>query len=200
MGTNASLNKQPILQVNRSILSAIKSLTSQNNNGFTIKYKSPEKVHYIRAEKESFFVVLQSIMEYAGKLAGKDEKISIAHTTMQGRRHNDKSALVKFCVRIFGRGISEEMFTTVNGELQRMNHALSNNDLSPDKFDIAFSKTYFRVVGGNVWIQSKLNKGILIYFTYPLLREVNLAEIGKPEVKVVHTPFTEKFSQNIIVE
>lgn len=196
MGSNGFSNKQPILQVNRSILSAIKSLASQNICGLTIKYKSPSQIHYIRAEEESFFVVLQGALEYARKLAGKDGKISIEHIAMKGRRHNDKSDLVKFCVRVFVRGISEEMFTAVNGELQRMNHALSNNESPPHKLDIAFSKTFFREVGGDVWIQSKFNKGILIYFTYPLLREVNFDEMKKPEIKVVHLSFAENFPQN----
>ncbi len=196
MSTDASSNKQPVLQINRSILSAVKALASQNISGLTIKYNSPELIHYIRAEEEAFFVVLQGVLDYAIKLAGKNGKISIAHTAMKGRRYNDKSALVKFCVRVYGRGISEEIFTTVNGELQRMNHALSKNDLSPNKLDIAFSKTFFREVGGNVWIQNKLNKGILIYFTYPLLREVKLDEIKKPEIKVVQNSIVENVPQN----
>ena len=189
MGTNASSNRQHVLQVNRSILSAVKLLASENIHGVTIKYRSPDHIHYIRAEEQPFFVVLQGILGYAIKLAGKDGKMSISHRLMKGRRHNDRSDLVRFCIRVIGRGISEEMFTAVNNELQRIGDALTKDSLSLDKFDLAASRAYFREAGGNVWITSKLNNGIQIYFTYPLLRELNLDEIKKPVIKVVKTLF-----------
>jgi len=198
MSNATSSPRHHILQVNRSIVSAIKSLASKNISGPTIKYKSRENIHYIRAEEKSFSGVLQGVLEYAGKLAGEEGKINITHTKLKGKRYTDKSDLVKFCVHVIGRGVSEELIATIDGELKRMNRALSEsgNGSPTKKFDIAFSKTYFHEAGGNVWIESNLNKGIRIYFTYPLLREVMLFDMERPKIKIVQTSCTVNYLQH----
>lgn len=89
-----------------------------------------------------------------------------------------------FYVKDTGIGIAPENHQAIFERFRQVNNELSWK-YSGSGLGLAISKAYVELLGGEIWLESELNKGSVFYFSIPFETKVDFFE--KKELSVIHS-------------
>ncbi len=157
------------LSIREVLLEAIKSTQSFGlDKNIEIKYRKPRTDECVLGDHGQLLQVAKNLITNAIRFGSKGDQVFIEQDTIQGKRYNDISDFVRICVRICGLGISKEMFDIVIEKFQNLTELLRVKPRETSGLELSYSQQVIKNLGGNIWIKSRLGKGLTFYFTIPL--------------------------------
>ena len=134
--------------------------------GMKLSFKNalPNKSSLIYTDREKVFAILTNLIKNAIKYS-VEGSIDFGYTL---KRDNEQS-LLEFFVKDTGIGIPEDKLEAI---FERFVQADTNNRMAQqgNGLGLAITKAYVEMLGGKIWVESKVGLGSCFYFTlsYPI--------------------------------
>ncbi len=168
-----------------------KSEMEKSNIPLIIEKINPYSSFFILTDPEKLKFVLNNLLENA--FVQTEAGVVKMGYTLKG------DDFVEFYVNNPGQGISQERLEII---FERYNKLTDNKNFPFDgsEFRLAISKSLVKIMGGDIWADSKMGEGVTIYFTIPYLQTDKLKKV--PSVKKVIPPKVNNWEnrQILIVE
>ncbi|HCY00162.1 MAG TPA: hypothetical protein DG754_08490 [Bacteroidales bacterium] len=117
----------------------------------------------IGTDREKLYAVLTNLVKNA---------IKFTQTGSIELGYNLKNKLLEFYVKDTGQGISEEHIKVIFERFRQGNQSL-NQTYEGSGLGLAISKAYVKMLGGKIWVESKVGQGTTIRFTIPYINGTN---------------------------
>ena len=161
------------LSIREVLLAAIQSTQSFGlNKNIGIKYHKPRTDDCVLGDHEQLLQVTKNLITNAIRFGSKGDQVLIEQDIIQGKRYNDITDFVRVGIRICGLGISKEMFDIVIEKFQNLTELLRVKPRETSGLELSYSQQVIKNLGGNIWVKSRLGKGMTFYFTIPLTPKV----------------------------
>lgn len=161
------------LSIREVLLAAIQSTQSFGlNKNIGIKYHKPRTDDCVLGDHEQLLQVMKNLITNAIRFGSKGDQVLIEQDIIQGKRYNDITDFVRVGIRICGQGISKEMFDIVIEKFQNLTELLRVKPRETSGLELSYSQQVIKNLGGNIWVKSRLGKGMTFYFTIPLTPKV----------------------------
>lgn len=161
------------LSIREVLLAAIQSTQSFGlNKNIGIKYHKPRTDDCVLGDHEQLLQVMKNLITNAIRFGSKGDQVLIEQDIIQGKRYNDITDFVRVGIRICGQGISKEMFDIVIEKFQNLTELLRVKPRETSGLELSYSQQVIKNLGGNIWVKSRLGKGMTFYFTIPLTSKV----------------------------
>jgi len=161
------------LSIREVLLAAIQSTQSFGlNKNIGIKYHKPRTDDCVLGDHEQLLQVTKNLITNAIRFGSKGDQVLIEQDIIQGKRYNDITDFVRVGIRICGQGISKEMFDIVIEKFQNLTELLRVKPRETSGLELSYSQQVIKNLGGNIWVKSRLGKGMTFYFTIPLTSKV----------------------------
>ena len=149
-----------------------------DEKGIKLNLKShPNKALILNTDKEKVYAILTNLIGNALKYSNKG-------TIELG--YEKKGAFLEFYVKDEGVGIHESKHDLIFQRFVRDNNSSNTLTIQGAGLGLPISKAYVEILGGKIWIESKLEKGTTIYFTIPHkvdhLKKENVTSIDVPNI------------------
>ena len=155
------------------LLAAIQSTQSFGlNKNIGIKYHKPRTDDCVLGDHEQLLQVTKNLITNAIRFGSKGDQVLIEQDIIQGKRYNDITDFVRVGIRICGQGVSKEMFDIVIEKFQNLTELLRVKPRETSGLELSYSQQVIKNLGGNIWVKSRLGKGMTFYFTIPLTPKV----------------------------
>ncbi len=162
----SELSKFSIREV---LLAAVKSTQSFGlDKNIGIKYRKSRTDDCVLGDYEQLLQVTKNLITNAIRFGSKGDQVFIEQDIIQGKRYNDITNFVRVGIRICGLGISKEMFDIVIEKFQNLTELLRVKPRETSGLELSYSQQVIKNLGGNIWVKSRLGKGLTFYFTIPL--------------------------------
>jgi len=170
------------LSIRELLLAAVKSTQSLGlDKNIGIKYSRPRADDCVLGDYEQLLRVTKNLITNAIRFGSKGDQVLIEQDIIQGKRYNDITNFVRVGVRICGLGISKEMFDIVIEKFQNLTELLRVKPRETFGLELSYSQQVIKNLGGNIWVKSRLGKGLTFYFTIPLAPKAK----NRPESKSI---------------
>jgi len=157
------------LSIRELLLVAVKSTQSLGlDKNIGIKYRRPRADDCVLGDYEQLLRVTKNLITNAIRFGSKGDQVLIEQDIIQGKRYNDITNFVRVGIRICGLGISKEMFDIVIEKFQNLTELLRVKPRETFGLELSYSQQVIKNLGGNIWVKSRLGKGLTFYFTIPL--------------------------------
>jgi CheY-like chemotaxis protein len=93
-----------------------------------------------------------------------------------------KGEFLEFYVKDTGPGISEEHMKIIFERFRQGSESLNRN-YEGSGLGLAISKAYVEILGGRIWVESKIGQGTTMRFTIPYLKGVEMDEPHQNDTK-----------------
>ncbi|MFC1489708.1 PAS domain S-box protein [Candidatus Latescibacterota bacterium] len=127
-------------------------------HGIELIFDVDEKVKFIQADERKIKQVVFNLLSNAVKFTQDGGKVGI-------EAHLEKNA-VQVCIWDSGIGISEDDLEKVFGEFVQTDTSLTKK-YEGTGLGLALVKRFIKQHGGNIWVESSINKGSRFIFTLP---------------------------------
>jgi PAS domain S-box-containing protein len=94
-----------------------------------------------------------------------------------------KVNFIEFYVKDSGVGISKHEQKFIFDRFRQVNESLSRNTAGSG-LGLAISKAYIEMLGGEIWVESKVGKGSIFYFTIPYIKEQDIQKTIKADIPI----------------
>jgi signal transduction histidine kinase len=167
-----------------SIYTLLKAETELKRIQFIHKTGLPAKNAFIKTDGEKILAILANLIKNAIRFTTKGS-IEFGYLLKPDR----EPAEMEFYVKDTGIGIPEDRQEAI---FQRFIHADISNKMALQGAGLGLSiaKAYVEMLGGKIWVESKVGKGSTFYFTLPYIAETagitvagNHAKSKSPSVK-----------------
>ncbi len=125
----------------------------------------------IKTDKEKVYAILTNLVKNAIKFT-KSGSIEFGYILISGIAEKE----LEFYVKDTGMGVPEDQQGFIFDRFRQGSESLSRN-YEGAGLGLAISKAYVEMLGGRIWVESKLGKGSGFYFTLPCNRERKVPEI-----------------------
>jgi signal transduction histidine kinase len=176
----AGLMKVSISEINindqlEEIHNFFKPEVKEKGMHFYFRNNLPPKATVIKSDGEKIYAILTNLVKNAIKFTESGYiEFGCGQTLQTGESPNDtveiRHALspqsLTFFVKDTGIGIPREQLELVFDRFRQSNESL-NRKYEGTGLGLSISKAYVEMLGGKIWLKSKLGKGTTIYFTIP---------------------------------
>jgi len=138
---------------------------------FTFKNALPDNNAVIKTDKEKVYAILTNLVKNAIKFT-KSGSIEFGYSLKSGIEEKE----LEFYVKDTGMGIPEDQQGFIFDRFRQGSESLNRN-YEGTGLGLAISKAYVEMLGGRIWVESKVGKGSGFYFTLPFNRERKVPEI-----------------------
>lgn len=139
---------------------------------FIIKNALPDNDTFIKTDKEKVYAILTNLVKNAIKFT-KSGSIEFGYSLKSGIDAKE----LEFYVKDTGMGIPEEQKGFIFDRFRQGSESLTRN-YEGAGLGLAISKAYVEMLGGRIWVDSKVGKGSRFYFTLPFNREIKVPDIN----------------------
>jgi len=139
---------------------------------FIIKNALPDNDTFIKTDKEKVYAILTNLVKNAIKFT-KSGSIEFGYSLKSGIDAKE----LEFYVKDTGMGIPEEQKGFIFDRFRQGSESLTRN-YEGAGLGLAISKAYVEMLGGRIWVESKVGKGSRFYFTLPFSHERKVPEIA----------------------
>jgi PAS domain S-box-containing protein len=145
--------------------------------GMSIQYNLglPDKDANIATDKEKFYAIMVNLVKNSIKYSEKGT-ITIRYVV--------KEDTLEFAVSDEGIGIAEDKLNSIFDRFVQAEMELSR-PYEGAGLGLSITKAYVEMLGGKIWVKSKLNEGSTFYFTLPFKQ-------AKKDYKQIHQETTEQ--------
>jgi PAS domain S-box-containing protein len=145
--------------------------------GMSIQYNLglPDKDANIATDKEKFYAIMVNLVKNSIKYSEKGT-ITIRYVV--------KEDTLEFAVSDEGIGIAEDKLDSIFDRFVQAEMELSR-PYEGAGLGLSITKAYVEMLGGKIWVKSKLNEGSTFYFTLPFKQ-------AKKDYKQIHQETTEQ--------
>jgi len=131
---------------------------------------------FVKTDREKIFAILTNLVKNAMKFT------SIGSINFG---YELKNNFLEFFVKDTGMGINEEQKEIIFERFRQGSESLSRN-YEGSGLGLSISKAYVKMLGGNIWVESEVDKGSTFYFTIPYDNEDVLGKINNEIVHIIH--------------
>jgi CheY-like chemotaxis protein len=121
---------------------------------------------FIRADMEKIYAVMTNLVKNA---------IKFTQTGSIELGYNLKGEFLEFYVKDTGQGIAEEHKEIIFERFRQGSESLTRN-YEGSGLGLAISKAYVEILGGKIWVESKIGQGSTMRFTIPYINGINKNE------------------------
>jgi len=131
--------------------------------GIELLYKNalPNEAATIQTDREKVYAILTNLVKNA---------IKFTHSGAIEIGYDRKADSLRFYVKDTGVGISKEQQEIVFERFRQGSESL-NRSYEGAGLGLSISKAYVEMLGGKIWVESKLGEGSVFYFTLPCSAE-----------------------------
>ena len=127
----------------------------------------PSKEAFIKTDREKVFAILTNLIKNAIKYTNKGS-VEFGYTI--------KSKFLEFYVKDTGVGINRDKQKVIFERFMQAD-ITDKNALQGAGLGLSISKAYVEILGGELWVESKIGSGSIFYFTLPY--DVDLKQSNK---------------------
>jgi signal transduction histidine kinase/CheY-like chemotaxis protein len=127
----------------------------------------PSKEAFIKTDREKVFAILTNLIKNAIKYTNKGS-VEFGYTI--------KSKFLEFYVKDTGVGINRDKQKIIFERFMQAD-ITDKNALQGAGLGLSISKAYVEILGGELWVESKIGSGSIFYFTLPY--DVDLKQSNK---------------------
>ena len=150
--SNTGLNEQIDF-----ILNLFKAEVSSKGLEISAEKALSDKESYLRTDREKLFAILTNLIKNSIKYTASGSiKVGYSYT----------DDMLQFYVADTGIGIPEEKQQTIFERFVQVDSRMSSG-YEGSGLGLSISKAYVELLGGKIWLQSKVGKGSTFYFTLP---------------------------------
>jgi CheY-like chemotaxis protein len=162
------------VNVNDVLDEMLKIFTARNGNGvkILIEKKLDDENCSIQVDSRRLIQVLTNLIDNGLKFTSSGY-VKIGYLPEKEQ--------FKFFVEDTGRGISSEYHKIIFQSFRQAEDDF-DDEIRGTGLGLAISKKIIDLFGGEIWVESKLNKGSVFYFTVPYI-QTNKEKVMKPEIK-----------------
>jgi len=139
--------------------------TDKKGIEFSFKNGLPERKASIMTDREKIYAILTNLVKNAIKFCDKGT-IEIGYDLVP----NPPTSL-QFYVKDSGIGIPKDRHETIFDRFIQVD-IMNNMARQGAGLGLSISKAYVEMLGGKIWVESKVGKGSTFYFTLPYLPEL----------------------------
>lgn len=136
-----------------------KEIVDMNVSGKNINFSIQSDMPSFMGQKTQFIQVMSNLINNAVKYAGKQAKITVGVTPLEG--------FLQFYVRDNGPGIAP----VHHQRIFEMFQVLNDNETKGTGIGLAIVKKIIEGQNGKVWVDSQPGQGATFYFTWPLIHK-----------------------------
>ncbi len=140
--------------------------TTKKGIQLSITNKLPSNKAVLKTDKEKLYAILTNLVKNAIKFTNSG---SIEFGCI------DRGTDFEFYVKDTGYGISKSHQKMIFDRFRQANETISRSH-EGSGLGLAISKAYVEMLGGKIWVDSKIGKGSTFYFTIPTNTELNFIE------------------------
>jgi len=155
--------------------------TEKKGINLVVKSGLPYKEAKIKTDSEKLYAVLINLVKNAVKYSNEGT-IEVGYYRQNG--------FIEFYVKDDGIGIPDNMQEAVFNRFVQTEIG-RKKALEGTGLGLAISKAYVEMMGGKIWVKSKVDEGSIFYFTIPGVEKANDPRTNN--VKVIHEEPEEKF-------
>ena len=138
----------------------------------------PDADVFINTDREKMYAILTNLVKNALKFTS-DGFIEFGYSK--------KGSIYEFFVKDTGVGIPDEQQRIIFERFRQGSEALTRN-YEGAGLGLSISKGFVELLGGKIWVESKLNKGTTFYFT---IHDTQNCEINEEEASFENSDVTE---------
>ncbi len=129
----------------------------------------PSKEAIINTDKEKLYAILTNLVKNSIKFTNNGH-IEIGYKLLYSKSKNaqNKISELKFYVNDTGKGIPDDQKELVFERFRQGNESLTRN-YEGAGLGLSISKAYVEILGGKIWLESKINEGTTFFFTIPYM-------------------------------
>jgi PAS domain S-box-containing protein len=154
-------------EVIRSILPAQRKL--MDGKSLQLSVDLPEELPPVFADRDRIQQVITNLMANAIKFSRERGEVRIRVETFAGRRSDEPAAWIKVSVSDQGIGIDEKDFDVIFDKFRQVSEDTLKDKPQGTGLGLPICKDIILHYGGNIWVESEIDKGSTFCFTLPAM-------------------------------